>query len=352
MMLIDQAMWEKFFKGFYIYDATYGFNHGRIGLLLNEEVDEDHEEYDDPWYIPHKKLISIVIDNPPETRIFSMHLGHRPLTTISSGWAPSQSELVIAANDCQVISYKTREYKGPENKIDTSIPGFKNVRVAISKLVRVGTSVYSICTGLRIYKRINHQIWKECTQDLPIPDEYIKCTADGIINNILYDLAGFSESDMYAVEGMGSIYHFNGINWRKIPFHSNKNLHTVCCAGDKFVYISDSDGSIWKGRNNEWTRIIDHGTLLWPFDSMVWFDDRLWCANHQDIKVLEENRLIFATQAKYKPLPDEVDSLGEYVHDKSIEVSPDGTIMMVCGSRGVALYNGNEWNVLFNLWKF
>lgn len=148
MMLIDQAMWEKFFKGFYVYDATYGFNHGRIGLLLNEDVNEDHEEYDDPWYIPQNKIISLVIDNPPETRIFSMYLGHRPLTTISSGWVPSQSELVIAADDCQVISYKTREYKGPENKIDTSMPCFNNVRVAISKLVRVETSVYAICTGL------------------------------------------------------------------------------------------------------------------------------------------------------------------------------------------------------------
>ncbi|EFV1554063.1 hypothetical protein QNC52_004519 [Salmonella enterica] len=84
-MIIDETIWKKFFKNFDVYDCTYGFEHGRVGLLLIEIVDEDHEEYDNPWYTPKQKLISIVINNPPETRVFSMLLENVSLATISSG---------------------------------------------------------------------------------------------------------------------------------------------------------------------------------------------------------------------------------------------------------------------------
>ncbi|EKP5052046.1 hypothetical protein P3O32_001876 [Salmonella enterica] len=351
-MIIDKGMWVCFFKGYEIYDATYGYEHGKIGLLLTEVVDEDHDQYDDPWYTPEKKLLSIIIDNPPESRIFSIPLSNYSSLTLSSGWQPSQPELVIAASKGKIASYKIDEYEGPENKLDNLIKGTNDKRAVIARLVRVGTNVYAICSGLRIYKRIKYQQWQEITHNLPVPNGFIEGSADGVKNSIFYDLAGFSESDMYAVGGMGIVYHYNGLSWLKIPFNSDKRLHTVCCADDGFVYISDNDGSIWKGRKNEWTRIINQGTLIWPFKNMVWFDNRLWCGNHQDIKVLEDGQLIYATQAKHKPLPDEVDGLGNHKNGKNIEVSPDGSIMMISGSQGVAIYDGNEWKVLLNLWKF
>ena len=39
-MIISQERWDKTFKNFEVYDCTYGFEHGRVGLLLIEKIDE------------------------------------------------------------------------------------------------------------------------------------------------------------------------------------------------------------------------------------------------------------------------------------------------------------------------
>ena len=158
-MIISQERWDKTFKNFEVYDCTYGFEHGRVGLLLIEKIDENHIEYGNDYYMPKHKLVSIVIDNPPENRVFGMSFGNLSYPTISAGWSPSQTELVIVDIDCEVISYKTREYKGRENNLDIPISKSSDMRTAIIKVVRVGTSVYAIGGGLRIYKRINHEVW-------------------------------------------------------------------------------------------------------------------------------------------------------------------------------------------------
>ena len=345
-MIISQERWDKTFKNFEVYDCTYGFEHGRVGLLLIEKIDENHIEYGNDYYMPKHKLVSIVIDNPPENRVFGMSFGNLSHPTISAGWSPSQTELVIVDIDCEVISYKTREYKGRENNLDIPISKSSDMRTAIIKVVRVGTSVYAIGGGLRIYKRINHQVWLDASQTIPVPDGFLERKAESMSRSLFQDLSGFSESDMYAVGGTGTVYHFNGEQWKKLPFPTNKLLYTVCCAGDGFVYIADFDGAIWKGRNEQWTQIT-HGGMTMPFLDMGWFDGRLWCASDYGIWVLEDDKLVLAMHAKHKPVPPEVAVLS-----KRIDVSPDGTVMMVCGSRGAAIYDGNAWNVLFDSMAF
>ncbi|EDW5023021.1 hypothetical protein QNC52_004520 [Salmonella enterica] len=151
---------------------------------------------------------------------------------------------------------------------------------------------------------------------------------------------------MYAVGGMGTVYHFDGKKWQQIAFPTNKLLYTVCCGGDGFVYIADFDGAIWKGRDEKWTKIIN-GAMSMPFLDMGWFDGRLWCASDYGIWVLEDEKLVLAMYAKHKPIPPEVAVLS-----KRIDVAPDGTVMVVCGYRGAAIYDGNEWNVLFDSMEF
>ncbi|EOA4847514.1 hypothetical protein ACH2V1_005013, partial [Escherichia coli] len=212
-MIISQGRWDKTFKNFEVYDCTYGFEHGRVGLLLIEKIDENHIEYGNDYYMPKHKLVSIVIDNPPENRVFGMSFGNLSYPTISAGWSPSQTELVIVDIDCEVISYKTREYKGRENNLDIPISKSSDMRTAIIKVVRVGTSVYAIGGGLRIYKRINHQVWLDASQTIPVPDGFLERKAESMSRSLFQDLSGFSESDMYAVGGTGTVYHFNGEQW-------------------------------------------------------------------------------------------------------------------------------------------
>ncbi|EIX8821072.1 hypothetical protein MLD16_004765, partial [Escherichia coli] len=54
-MIISQERWDKTFKNFEVYDCTYGFEHGRVGLLLIEKIDENHIEYGNDYYMPKHK---------------------------------------------------------------------------------------------------------------------------------------------------------------------------------------------------------------------------------------------------------------------------------------------------------
>ncbi|MDT7422416.1 hypothetical protein RQL50_14975 [Citrobacter freundii] len=345
-MILDETVWKRFFKGFDIYDCTYGYEHGRVGFSLIEVVDEEHAEYDNPFYTPEKRIIYIAINNVLEKRVYGGRSTGMSLSTISSGWSPSQAEFVMASTDSAILSYREDEYKGVENRINTLIPGSSDMTAAITKVIRVGTSIYAIGSAFRVYKRIAHQVWEEWSKTLPVPDGYIEEKAETISRSLFKDLSGFSESDMYAVGGMGTVYHFDGKKWQQITFPTNKLLYTVCCGGDGFVYIADFDGAIWKGRDEKWEKIIN-GAMSMPFLDMGWFDGRLWCASDYGIWVLEDEKLVLAMYAKYKPIPPEVAVLS-----KRIDVSPDGTVMMVCGSRGAAIYNGNEWNILFDSVEF
>lgn len=53
-MIIDIESYQKYLKGFYIYDCTYGYEHGKVGLSLIEVVDEEHAEYENPFYPPER----------------------------------------------------------------------------------------------------------------------------------------------------------------------------------------------------------------------------------------------------------------------------------------------------------
>ncbi|EPG9677358.1 WD40/YVTN/BNR-like repeat-containing protein, partial [Citrobacter freundii] len=250
-MILDETVWKRFFKGFDIYDCTYGYEHGRVGFSLIEVVDEEHEEYDNPFYTPEKRIIYIAINNVLEKRVYGGRSTGMSLSTISSGWSPSQAEFVMASTDSAILSYREDEYKGVENRINTLIPGSSDMTAAITKVIRVGTSIYAIGSAFRVYKRIAHQVWEEWSKTLPVPDGYIEEKAETISRSLFKDLSGFSESDMYAVGGMGTVYHFDGKKWQQITFPTNKLLYTVCCGGDGFVYIADFDGAIWKGRDEK-----------------------------------------------------------------------------------------------------
>lgn len=89
-MIIDIESYQKYLKGFYIYDCTYGYEHGKVGLSLIEVVDEEHAEYENPFYPPEKRLISITFTLSKKYRIYGRRATGISLMTISSGWPPSQ----------------------------------------------------------------------------------------------------------------------------------------------------------------------------------------------------------------------------------------------------------------------
>lgn len=346
MAILSKERYEEKFSGFFIRDCVLGFTSTRIGFLLVEELTEG-QHIDDGW---QTRFVAINLEQPMETRIFSMTGGRLSFATLSSAWSPNQEEYVMVDTGRQVSTYKPKEYRGDETEIPFDGQGYGysdlgHVGCAVIKVVRVGTTVFAIGAPLRIFERLDNQQWREI-KEIPIPAELKSKNDDEITtalgNSDFYDLAGYSTEDMYAVGGAGTVWHKKGEKWRQCPFPTNLRLHTVACGDDGLVYITDIRGSVWKGREDRW-ELVAKADMSLPFVDAVWFDNRLWCANDYGTWVLEDNALVPAHRAKARPMP-----TSSSIHAHRIDVSPDGKTMLVAGGHGASTYDGQRWEVLFD----
>jgi hypothetical protein len=331
-MLFDKDAWLQFGQDFWVYDGAFGFEDGRYGFVLFANEKEEDDEL-----ITNVRFLFIIENKPLESRFFRLDSGNFGFTTISASWPPSETEFV-AVDDSTVLSYKPKIYKGIEDGIDRTLSNTTLVS-SITKTVRVSSSIYAVGGPVRVYKRLGQNCWINLSESIPIPPSF---KSGSVVGHDFYDLAGFSESDMYAVGGKGNVWHFDGKLWKQIVFPTNIELDTVVCAKDGNVYITDVRCSVWVGHDATWRKICESDVPLRFFDS-AWFANRLWCANDYGIWVLENNKLISAQEAKENPMPENVLGLCN-----RIDVSPDGKKMLVCGPDGAAVYDGQSWSVLFD----
>ena len=344
-MIISKALWEEFFQGYLIRDCTYGFDDGRMGFYLVRDTDSHH--LDDGWTT---RFVAVNMAQPVDKRFFAMETDELSFAKISSAWSPSQTEFVILDSGRAVISYKPTSYDDGEEPIPFDGRGYGysdlgEVGCAIYNLVRVNRTLYALGGPLRIFERQPGQRWREHI-GIPIPAQLKSSNDDEITEALgdcmLLDMAGFSEAEMYAVGGGGAVWHFDGCAWSRLAFPTHARLHTVACGADGLVYITDIHGSLYRGRHAHWECLVRMDQSL-PFTDSAWFAGRYWCANDYGMYVLEGNDLVPAHTAKNNPVPQRV---APYCH--RIDVSPDGTRMLVCGESGAALCEDGRWNILFS----
>lgn len=344
-MIITKELWEEFFAGYMIRDCTYGFADGRMGFYLVEETDSHH--LNDGW---KTRFVAVNMEQRVEKRFFSMETDELSFSRISCAWAPNQTEFIMVDSSRSVVSYKPKVYDDGESRIPFDGRGYGyedvgEIGCSIYNLVRVNKTVFAVGAPLRIFERKPDQQWFE-QKGIPIPEQLKSKDEDKITAALdtcmLIDLAGFSETDMYAVGGGGAVWHFNGNKWRNLEFPTNNRLYTVACGGDGVVYITDIRGSLYKGHGSKWELVVRMDQSL-PFANSAWFDGRLWCANDYGMYVLEGKELVAAHKARKDPIPTQV---ALYCH--RIDVSPDGTKMLACGGNGAALCDGSNWEILFS----
>lgn len=338
-MIFNQATWNIVGKGYFVRDCTLGFEDNRIGFLFVEDNENKHR--DDGWIT---RLVAIRLDAPLESNYF-VRAGENMVTaSISAAWAPSHTEFVMADTFRRVWAYKPKEYKGSEAAIPFNSGG-KEFDSAVKKVVRVGTTVFAIGSPFRIYKRTARETWEEIIS-IPIPAPFFGDDRKELIKAAtectFFDMAGFSETDIYAVGDVGTVWHFNGSNWTHLPFPTNVQLNTVACGDNGEVYITDIRGNLWKGSRSRWVLVCELN-LSMGFADSAWYAGRLWCANDNGMYVLEGNKLVRAHQARKDPVPTDV-----AFHSHRIDVSPDGKRMLVCGLDGAAMLDENGWKILFS----
>lgn len=346
--MFDRESWNRFMSGYVVRDCTIGFEDGRLGFLLFQELDDD-AQMEDGFQI---RLLAVKLANPIETRFFSMSSNGLGVGAhLSSSWAPQDSEFVAVGITREVYAYKPKMHKGREEDIPFEVrklapDAYSEFGAGVLKTVRVGSTVFAVGGPFRIFERVGAQQWKEHA-DIPVPAEIGSADRETALSAIgdssFHDLAGLSEDDMYAVGSGGAVWRRQSGRWTQMPFPGNLRLHTVAVAPDGTTYITDIRGSIWKGRDQEWERIVQADNSL-PYQDSVWFKGRLYCSNDSaGCFVLEDGAMVGAHQAKRDAMP-----ANTAVHAQRLDLSPDGNQLLIAGMYGATLYDGRTWNILFD----
>ncbi len=186
--------------------------------------------------------------------------------------------------------------------------------------------LYVAGSGRSVGYREGKNRWVSLTQMMPYEYQRDWRTAG------FKDIDGFARNDIYCVGGKGDVRHFDGQQWRHIPFPKDLDLYSVCCAGDGFVYISGYGGTTYRGRGDHWTQIYE-GTLA-PFNDMGWYEGKVWCTNREGVWTIEGNEIEPADGLDW--------FLGAHDH---LDIA-DG-ILLVAGRYGAAYKEKGAWHVIF-----
>lgn len=198
------------------------------------------------------------------------------------------------------------------------------LRGHLAKLKTLDGYLYACGGGRGFGKRLDRGKWQSFSQ--LIPYEYEKDRLGGFD-----DFDGWGENDIYAVGGVGDVWHFNGAQWRQIPFPSNYPLSAVCCGGDGNVYIAGYNG-IFMGRENRWKRIGSIPTDL-PIKDMVWYEDKVWCTNDYGLWTIDKGKVARAD------VPAEVSACAG-------NLSVGDGVLLLAGLYGAVFKEAGEWHII------
>jgi len=223
---------------------------------------------------------------------------------------------------------------GGKTEQENPIPMSKDgpLRGAIFRVRMIHGMFYAVGAYHTVCRRRGRNDWESLCLNLPAPESEKQAKEAGDSMDFR-GIDGFSHDDLYTIAGEGMVWHFDGKEWRQIPFPSNMRLESVCCAGDGEVYIGAQSGTLFRGRGDHWT-MVERGNMSLPFEDIVWHAGRLWCTSDYGLWTLENNRIVRAD------VPSEIS-----VCAGNLSVA-DG-VMLLAGTNGAAYHDGESWHSIF-----
>ncbi|MBK5071795.1 hypothetical protein I2492_02030 [Budviciaceae bacterium CWB-B4] len=281
-----------------------------------------------------KREFAIYLDEPPER-----YLGGRPFTGFeklfvgaSSDHITGKNEVVFVDMDGSVYARGDAGHNGIEEDILNTLNGPR--RGSIFRIRMICGRLYFAGDMNAVGYRTGPNNWHSLCLNLPVPKDKKQWKEEGSTKFEFNDIDGFSHDDLYAVGGKGNLWHYNGQQWEELTLPSNLYTHSICCAGDGFVYIGAQSGSLFKGRGNQW-KLIYRGDYSLPFKDMVWHDDKLWCTSDYGLWCVKDDKLVDAN------IPAEIKVC-------SGNLSTADGVMLMAGMFGAAYHDGKEWHLIFN----
>ncbi|WP_321890303.1 hypothetical protein, partial [Paraburkholderia bannensis] len=193
--IFDRASWEKYLKGFTIYDCAIVRQHGFCLVLVEQRENRD--------ILPRTRFLTVIYDKTITVGSLPMvEMGSFKYTTIASSIAPPE---YVAVDSRSHVYSANAKWKGVEKSIEdvTDMSSARGTVAAIHRIVRVAGQIYGVGTFRRIFRRLGMEHWTELKalgHGVPLPADIE--TGDYALPSFGFnDMCGFNEHDMYAVGG-------------------------------------------------------------------------------------------------------------------------------------------------------
>jgi len=140
---------------------------------------------------------------------------------------------------------------------------------------------------------------------------------------------GFSAKEIYAAGWDGEIWFFNGSVWLQANSPVSTILTDVCCAGDEYVYICGRQGTLLRGRGNEWEQIAQDSTKedLW---SLAWYKGSLYASSLRALYRLRRGKL-------------DIVEFDDDIPDTFYHLATGDGILVSTGSKDAMMFDGRSW---------
>lgn len=310
--MIESDDFRDHFLGYNIVDCVV-HTRNTFYFIADQDRPVDGEPVDD-----EKRLVKIEIDGDGKP-------GIKHVLINGFDW-PIHCEIKYPEERVAVFDIGSTGYiagTGIEKEIEPSHAGGP-LRGAVTRLKTYGQDLYVSSSSRDLLVRTDKEKWERIGPEL---DSKIGGETG------FDDFDAFAMDDLYAVGGDTDVYRFNGKSWEKKEFPSRHGLSAVCCAGDGFVYIADGFGSIYRGRDNDWT-LIHKGEEVLPYRDLVWFENRVWATSDYRVHTIFDGQF-----------EEHGASSDAKIYSGNMSVRDD--TLLVAGFGGAGYCHNGQWHELF-----
>lgn len=142
-------------------------------------------------------------------------------------------------------------------------------------------------------------------------------------------LHGFGLNDVYAVGARGNVWHFDGKSWDRQDIPTNGPLNAVKCTPDGTVYIAGANGTLLRGRRDEWS-MVGHGDMADDIWDIEHFAGQLFLSTLDGVFTLEGDHLRRVNFGRYTPRT-------------TYQLSAVDDVLWSNGERDVMEFDGKRW---------
>jgi len=179
---------------------------------------------------------------------------------------------------------------------------------------QIGESMYACGSGNQVYRRSNdiwlrigHPIREQALEKLGDIIKHVKEETDsGDVDileitkkmgdiTLLEDISGTSDNDIYTCGSNGVIWHWNGVEWKKVGSGTRQHLHGIHCASADDIFIVGHNGTLLKGNKKTGFHRMHTGKMGINFWSIRRFNKALYIGTTNGIVRATKDEIGFFT---------------------------------------------------------